>query len=290
MISRVGLRWYKNRVVMNYDMDGKNPFHAVPANRDGERAMWTMSYVVSGTLMVVPSFGRMTAEQLHDLSRIYPFHANRQSARPVDAFTNPQPQVYDFMVNPQWHQLTFYNTDPVKPATIGVDLAGDTAFGALGLNPAKQYYVYDFWNDGLIGKVPGNKRFEQTLRPGEARMMAVREVEENPQVLATDRHIMQGLIDLLGANWDGGKKQLRGISAVVGGETYRVIIATNGRKPVAAAIDDSIERSIGKSRLATTRPVSCRCSIRMLPGDSGLAELKIDRSDNGPAAWTISFE
>ena len=80
MVSRVGLRWYKNRVVINYDMDGKNPFHANPPNRDGERATWTMAYVAAGTLMLSPSFGRMTPEHIHDLSRIYPFHSARQSA------------------------------------------------------------------------------------------------------------------------------------------------------------------------------------------------------------------
>ncbi len=141
MITRVGLRWYKNRVVINYDMDGKNPFHAKPANRDGERAMWTMSYVVSGSLMVVASFGRMSKDQIYDLSRPYPFHSERQSARPVDAFTNEFPQVYDYKVNTKWHQLTFYNSDTANSAPVGVNLAGDTAFGGLGLDPAKELSI-----------------------------------------------------------------------------------------------------------------------------------------------------
>lgn len=289
MISRVGLRWYKNRVVVNYDMDGKNPFHARPANRDGERALWTMSYVVAGTLMVVPSFGRMSPAQIHDLSRLYPFHALRQTARPVDAFTSKVPRIYDFKVNDAWHQLTFFNTDTSQSATIGVDLAGDTAFGALGLDAQKEYYVYDFWNDGLLGKVSGGKRFEQTLRPGEARMMAVREAQRNPQVLATDRHLMQGVVDLLGSEWDDAHGQLRGVSTVVGGEPYRVIIATNGRQPRAAAIDDSIPQSIAKSNLGGSASNPPRCEIRPLPGEGGLAELKIERPDNGPVAWTVKF-
>ena len=289
MVARVGLRWYKNRVVLNYDMDGKNPFHALPANRDGQRAMLTMAYVVSGTLMIVPSFGRMTAEQIHDLSRLYPYHSIRQSARPVDAFTNPIPQIYDFAVSPQWHQLTFYNTDAAKPSTVGVDLAGDTAFGAIGLDPARQYYVYDFWNDRLIGTFAGNGRFEQTLRPGEARMMAVRAVEPNPQVLATDRHLMQGCVDLLGTNWDAAARQLRGVSLVVGGEPYRVIIATAGRKPVLASVDQSIDQSIAKSRLGAAKPAAI-AEIRLLPGEAGLAEVTLQRADNGPVAWAVVFD
>lgn len=289
MVSRVGLRWYKNRVVMNYDMDGKNPFHALPANRDGERALWTMAYVASGTLMIVPSFGRMTAEQVRDLSRLYPFHAVRQSARPVDAFTSTLPQVYDFKVSPGWHQLTFFNTDAEKSVTIGVDLAGDTAFGGLGLDAAAEYYVYDFWNDCLAGKAPGGKRFEQTLRPGEARMMSVRRAEPNPQVLATDRHLMQGLVDLLGCTWDAGKKQLRGVSAVVDGEAYRVIIAANGYKPVAAAVDDSIEKSVARSRVGRVKSKAA-ATIHRLPGNDDLLELLLKRSDNGPVAWSVTFE
>lgn len=289
MVSRVGLRWYKNRVVLNYDMDGKNPLHAVPANRDGQRAMLTMSYVAAGTLMIVPSFGRMTAEQIHDLSRLYPFHSNRQSARPVDAFTRPQPQVYDFRVSPAWHQLTFYNTDAAHEATIGVELSGDTAFGALGLNAAKQYYVYDFWNDRLIGKVPGGKRFEQTLRPGEARMMAVRETVDHPQLLATDRHVMQGYVDVLGCEWNAARRQLQGVSTIVGAEPYRVIIAANGKKAAGAAVDDEIERSVATSRVGPAKgPTTVR--LRILSGDAGLVELTITRPDNGPVAWNIAFE
>ncbi|MCX5684641.1 MAG: hypothetical protein NT049_13270 [Planctomycetota bacterium] len=289
MVSRVGLRWYKNRVVVNYDMDGKNPFHAVPDNRDGQRSMLTMTYVASGALMIVPSFGRMTAEQLRDLSRLYPFHSGRRSARPVGAFTSTHPQVYDFKVSPQWHQLKFYNTDTAKEAKIGVDLAGDTAFGALGLEAAKEYYVYDFWNDALVGKVPGGKRLEQTLRPGEARQMSVREAEANPQVLATDRHLMQGYVDMLGCSWDAAKKQLRGVSAVVGGEAYRVIIAINGRKPGAATVEESIEQSVAKSRFGAAKSTAT-AKVRMLPGNAGLAELALDRSDNGPVAWAVTFE
>ena len=268
-------------------MDGKNPFHAVPANRDGERAMLTMSYVVSGSLIIVPSFGRMTTNQLFDLSRIYPFHAQRQSARPVDAFTSACPRVYDFKVNEQWHQLTFYNTDATNSATIAVELAGDTAFGALGLDPAKQYFVYDFWNDALLGKFAGGQKFEQTLRPGEARMMAVHEVAPHPQFLSTDRHVMQGLVDLTGCAWDEKKHQLRGVANVVVGEPYRITIAANGRKPTTADVDDTIESDIAKSHLA---PIKSSATLRPSAKIPGLIELILERPTNGPVAWTVNFD
>lgn len=289
MVTRNGLRWYKNRVVMNYDMDAKNPLHAEPANRDGERAMLTMTYTVAGTLMCGPSFGRLSPAQVHDLSRIYPFHPDRQSARPADAFVSEFPRVYDFKVSPQWHQVAFFNFDTTNRATVGADLSGDTAAGALGLDAAKSYYVYDFWNDRLVGKLAGSGRLEQELRPGEARMMSVREVAEAPQYLSTGRHVMQGCVDMLGCDWDAERRELRGVSAVVGGDPYRIVIACNGRTPVAAKIDDAIRESL-KASNHPSGPGPATAALRRLPGADGLAELVLERPDNGPVAWSVAFE
>jgi hypothetical protein len=309
MVSKTGLRWYKNRVILNYDMDGKNPFHVSPSNRDGMRAMLTMSYVVSGSLIIVPSIGRWTDEMMYDISRIFPFHSERKSARPVDAFSSTYPSVYDYQVNEDWHQLTFYNTSFEEPSTtkpigrtgqkrqliavkemiVGVDLSGDTAFGGLGLDPAKEYYIHDFWNDHLIGIFKGRERFEQTLRPGEARMMSVRAVQSGPQFISSNRHVMQGLIDHLGCEWNPEKKELRGVSLVIGGETYQAIIASNGWKPVAVTVDESIEQSLAKSRVKTIKhPASA--SLRQLADADGLTQLSLDRPNNGPVAWTMTFE
>jgi hypothetical protein len=307
MVSKVGLRWYKNRVILNYDMDGKNPYHVSPPNRDGMRSMLTMSYVVSGTLIVVPSVGRWTKDLFHDLGRIYPFHADRQSARPVDAFTSTYPSIYDYRVNPDWHQVTLYNTRsqtapaaaenlgqaPQNPAnqemTIGVNLAGDTAFGGLGLEAKAEYYVYDFWNDRLVGRLPGSKRLEQTLRPGEARMLSVRRVEANPQFLSANRHIMQGLVDLLGMTWDEKSRELRGVNLVVGGETYRAVIACNGRRPVGVRVDDTVAK--GTAGSAFPLPAGAQ-TARIVPvaGQPDLVEVHLDRPDNGPVAWNLTFE
>ena len=43
--SMGGLRWYKNRVVVNYDADGKK---IQTGDRDADRRVLTMSYVTTG--------------------------------------------------------------------------------------------------------------------------------------------------------------------------------------------------------------------------------------------------
>jgi hypothetical protein len=154
---------------------------------------------------------------------------------------------------------------------VGVALSGSPVSGALGLNSAKYYYVYDFWNDRRVGKLPGSVRLEQDLRPGEARMMSVHEALDHPQFISTNRHIMQGYIDLPRTEWDDAGRRLSGTSLVVGGETYKVIIATNGYRP----------------RIATARHASAQ--VRKLNGNPELAELSIDRAEKGPVEWSITF-
>ena len=199
MYSRCGHRWYKNRVMFTYDMDSKNLFKVSPNNRDGLRQLLTMVYTVAPRFVLANSFNRLTPEQVHDLSRIYPIHSTPRSARPLDAFSREDgiPRIYDLAIDKTWHQLAFYNPDVKTNGTIGVDLGKDSSFGGMGLSSKRSYYVYDFWNDAFLGKFAGKDRLEQTLRPGEVRMMSVHEVAKHPQFISSNRHVMQGYVDVL---------------------------------------------------------------------------------------------
>ncbi|MDX9880589.1 MAG: hypothetical protein RBS73_00895 [Prolixibacteraceae bacterium] len=274
MTSRCGLRWYKNRVVINYDTDSKDPQNCIPKNGDGRRAMLTMCYVTSGRFLLAPSFYQLTGEEMHDLSRIFPFHTVAKSARPLDAFTSAEkhPRIYDFEVDPTWHQLTFYNDNTTDPAVIHVELDKSLNEGGMELNPSRSYYVYDFWRNRLVGMYSGSDKLEQQLRPGEARMMSVHAKENNPQFLSTSRHIMQGMTDLKTCAWDASKRTLSGISEVVENETYKVVIATNGYK--------------AKSCKST----GAKSSIKTVDEKAGLIELNINSPKNSSVNWTIRFK
>ncbi len=270
MTALCGLRWYKNRVVVNYDLDAKNLLKCDPKNRDEVRSLLTMCYVVSGRFLLGNSFGTLSTENLYDFSRIFPFHSEAKSARPVDAFTSEIPTIYDFAVDSTWHQVTLYN--PVKTSkTIHVALAGNSAFGALGLNPDKMYYVYDFWNDTFVGKIHGGETLIQILRTGEARMLSVHEVIDNPQFISTNRHIMQGYVDIHKMAWDERTKSLSGESDVPADEEYTIIIAGNGYKPVSC------------------RAEKAESSIRILDAEESLSALTIKSCQSGKIRWTVTF-
>lgn len=237
MVTRCGLRWYKNRTVVNYDMDSKDPTDALPlAQNDGSRSLFTMCYVTSGRFLLGRSFNQLSKEQLYDMSRVLPYHTTAQSARPLDAFKvgNDLPKIYDFAVTPSWHQLTFYNYNMDSTAkaknNIEVKLSASLNEGGMALDPNASYYVYDFWNNCFAGIYKGTDTLSQTLREGEARMMSVHKKENHPQFISTNRHIMQGYLDLKDCRWKEDSKALTGTSSVVSGDPYKVVIATNGRK------------------------------------------------------------
>ncbi len=280
MASICGLRWYKNRVVMGYYPDSKS-FTAFddkgkrtkePLDPLHRRAMITMLYVTSGRIESAQSLDTLTPEVVYDIGRAFPMHSTPQSARPVDAFTGVKiPRVYAFRVDDQWQQVTFFNEEEA-PATIKAPLSGDqAATGSLALDPAKSFYIYEFWSDRLVGKFKGAATLEQTLAAGEARMFSVREALDHPQVLSTSRHLMQGYLDLSNVEWNPTTRQLRGVAKVVGGEPFRIVLAGNGAKAGKASADGATAR------------------IESHPANPGLSVLVLARPDNGNVPWCVDY-
>ncbi len=277
MATRSGLRWYKNRVVMGYCMDSKDINNSWKvdgwsgSDQDGRRMMLTMACVASSRLLLANSFRDISREALHDLSRTFPYPGEARSARPIDAFSHEGfPRVYDFAVTPQWHQVVLYNnTLPTKEEMFSIPMGGDRVDGALGLDVAKDYYAYDFWNEFFVGRIRGSAKLEQTLRPGEARMLSLHQVEEHPQFISTNRHIMQGWLDFEKyPEWDAKKRELSGASRVIGGEPYRVVIALNGHQPIG---------------------VTGGCKIELLDGRE-LTVLSIERPQNETVSWSVQLQ
>lgn len=273
MYTKVGLRWYKNRVLYTYDMDAKNFLHVTPYNSDGLNQLLTMSYMVAPRLLLATSFRSMEPHEVHALSRIYPIHDTPKSPRPLDMLSGaPFPRIYSYDIEPGWAQLAFYNHDIHRPAAIRVDISRPAADGGMGLDASRSYHVHDFWNDAYLGVHQGAGAIEQRLRPGEVRMMSVRAVQPNPQYLSTNRHVMQGYVDMeRQPAWDAASSALSGSSRVVGGEAYEVVIAGNGREPVRADARGA------------------RATIAPRPGHPGIHVLAIESDDTAAIEWTVEF-
>jgi len=294
MVSKTALRWYKNRVVYHCDQDARNPYraHPRPLQRYAWQSMYTMTYVTSGRMEIGKYFHKMDQEMLYDLSRVTPLHQNPQSARPIDAFSGKDyPEIYDFAVNEDWHLLTFYNTKwsgkewpkslqgrakdlpgEMLPATLKVNLGDASDDGGLGLSHSDEYYIWDFWNYRFVGKFRGDAVLSQDLKAGEARMMAIHKVEEFPQFISTNRHIMQGYIDITKfPEWNSTQKTLSGASQVPGEEDYKIVMASNGYTPQELTVSSGTG------------------NWKWLDESKGIFEVIIQDSKTGEIKWEVNF-
>jgi hypothetical protein len=264
---------------VNYDLDAKDPFKAKPVyNEDGLRTLMTMCYVVSARFLMARGFYQLSPKQLYIMSRTFPYHSLPKSSRPIDAFSSgfKIPRIFDYEVNPEWHQLTLYNPNldstKLKLNSISVNLGASLNEGGLQLDTARSYYLFDFWNDILLGKLRGSDILKQELRTGETRMISIHAEESYPQFISTNRHIMQGLVDMIGLPvWSAGKKSLTGKSIVVGGEDYKVVIALNGYRPVSCSAGNA------------------KAKIESVDKDKDLAILSISSKNNADVEWKILF-
>lgn len=227
MASRIGLRWYKHRSVFGYYPDGKS-FKKMDI--DARRTMLTQIGLISGRLELGTSFGRMTAEEQYDLTRLYPILGGTQSFRPVDMLVEGRedPSVYVYQINPDWAQIILCNNHD-QPFTVTAPISGNQAdTGSLGQDADASFYLYDFWNDKLVGLFRGDEAIEQALKPQQALTYSLHRKAVHPQFLSTNRHIMQGYQDLGDVKWKAETSTYSGTAKVVTGEPFIITIAPNG--------------------------------------------------------------
>ncbi|MBK1855043.1 hypothetical protein JO972_08740 [Verrucomicrobiaceae bacterium 5K15] len=267
MVSRSGLRWYKNRTVFNYYSDTKAVHGLTPENL---QSLITMNFLTSGRLDLATSYSLFTPEVTRIVSRSYPHYQEPMSARPLDAFTDiSDPQVYELELTPDWRQVALYNTG-AKRTIVSTALSGDRTTNAIGLDPSASYHGYEFWSDTYLGKIEGSGRVEQELEPGHCAMISVRKALDHPQVISTNRHLLQGWVDLTNVRWDESKRSLSGTAKVIAGEEFKIVIANNGIEMNQVKVDKG---------LATIAPH---------PTSRSLKVLSIESSQSGEVDWRVT--
>jgi hypothetical protein len=104
-------------------------------------------------------------------------------------------------------------------------------------------------------------------------MISIHSVENHPQFISTNRHIMQGLVDMTVLPvWDENKKTLTGKSKVIGGEEYKVVIALNDYKP------------------GECHALNAKTKIELVDNEHDLAVLTILGENNSEVEWNVTFQ
>ena len=69
-----------------------------------------------------------------------------------------------------------------------------------GLDPTQSYLAFDFWDSKFLGVVKKEFAFK-SLKQGHCQAVSFRQLQSHPQILGTDRHIGQGVVDLDQVAW-----------------------------------------------------------------------------------------
>ena len=141
----------------------------------------------------------------------------------------------------------------------------------VGLDPAGHYHAYEFWTDTYLGKLPGTARLARELEPNHCAMISVRKAVDHPQVISTNRHVLQGWMELKDVTWDAASKSLSGIASVIGGEPFEIVVATNGAKAVKLSAKGA------------------KAELKPHPAD-GLHRLVLSTAKNADVSWTLACE
>jgi len=279
-ITKIALRWYKNRVVMNYYPDCK----AMTVNRtqdidDNKRhTILTLLALVSGRLELATPYQMWTPKVKRDVSRVFPVLTTPKSPRPVDMLKGRNvPEVYVYNVNPSWVHVILFNTDNPRgrnakkePRVVSAPISGDQAdTGSLGLKADAEYYVYDFWADKLVGRIKGTGNVSAELKPCRSAVYSVHEVAAHPQFISTNRHILQGQLELSEVKW--ADKTLSGKAEVIGNDPMVITIACNGAKP------SSIEADKGEAKILS------------YDEKTGLCKVELKTGENSTISWSVKF-
>jgi len=102
--------------------------------------------------------------------------------------------------------------------------AAPVDFAGLGLDPAREYLVFEFWTQTFLGKFSGSFTAPAMDTGTAVQIFAIREARDHPWIVSTTRHITQGGVSLEEVQWDANTTTLSGESAVIVGDPYTLTV------------------------------------------------------------------
>ncbi len=151
------------------------------------------------------------------LKKVFP--ASGEAARPVDLFDTDRHSVFALKLQRpfgEWTVLGVFNVSETDACDRVLPLE------RLWLDPQKQYIAYDFWKERLHGQVERELRVR--VEPSSVVLLAIHQQQGHPQVISTDRHVLQGAIELQDVGWDAATRTLSGVSHGPASTAHNVLV------------------------------------------------------------------
>jgi alpha-galactosidase len=204
--------------------------------------------------------------------QIYDVEPSRSDAigRAAIEMSGSGPRTFDATQELSTHYL--YAVDVSRPYEQWMVLArtgGEPSIrlADLGLAPDREYVAFEFWTKAFWGAFKGN------LTPGPVdprfgvQAICLRERVDHPQVLASNRHVSCGAVDVTNVTWSANA--LEGSSDVVPNDPYEIVQT----EPAGSSLTDA--RLIGAQLVSSQKDGAVR-TIRL-------------RSSTGRVQWRLEY-
>ncbi|HWQ93386.1 MAG TPA: hypothetical protein VN673_17075, partial [Clostridia bacterium] len=188
------------------------------------QAAATLVSLAGGNMIAGDRLTDLDPVRLGILKKCFPSFG--EAARPLDLFATDRPEVFLLRVKKpfgEWLVLGIFNGEPAVRKRKRVSRE------QLGFKPEKSYIAYDFWGEKFFGDVSNGIDVE--LAPASVLLLGIHERLNRPQLLATDRHISQGGIELESVTWDPANSELRGVSLGAPGTDHHLFIHLPEKHP-----------------------------------------------------------
>ena len=185
-------------------------------NQQSEAAA-TLIALSGGNMISGDRLTQLDTYKLEILKKITP--SSGETAIPVDLFDTGIQSVFALKVKrlfAEWTVVGFFNSSLTETIEKKYNLK------RLWLNADKTYLAFDFWKRQFIGEV--SDEIKVTLEPGSVTLLALHEKTGNPQFISTDRHVLQGAIEIEDVTWGENTKTLSGLSTGPSDTSHNVYV------------------------------------------------------------------
>jgi len=179
-------------------------------------------------------------ERIEIIRRVSPTTADVSKA--VDVFEHNPARLWHMPIKRpfgEWSVVGLFNFDYKKH---GKTITQEVWFEDLGLSPAREYLVYEFWSRQFLGVKRGG--FSRALEPVDCEIYAIVEKQDHPILVSTNRHVRHMAVDVLDAKWDAATATLRGKSSVVADDPYELRVFVPGGHTLTEATAGGLETNV----------------------------------------------
>jgi hypothetical protein len=217
----------------------------------------------------------LPAERLDILKRTMPHHG--AVARPVDYFDSSMSSIWLVTQKARSLQRNVLGLFNWENEERRIHYGSAKA----GLDPAKDYYAFDFWSGAPVESFQGEFGFSVPAQS--CRVIAVRAAEGHPVLVSTSRHVTQGIVDVTDEVWSGSSSTLTGVSRVVAGDPYELRVAgLNGEMKRWHMVSTSVSAADRRAGV-TIAPATQE------KADDGWLRLQVRSETSRPVHWAVRF-